>query len=240
MTENDKLTTGYRGWEYARIGDYHRNLDLSQAWTHTYLRKMAFVRNFIEKFPKGAVQILDAGCGEGMLVEDFSKLGWQIKGIDLNYESEYVKRGSVLSLPYPPNSFDLILFLDVFEHLAYADQPLALKEIYRVLKKGGQLVASIPNQAHLNSRFLMLFKGLLDRTDSEINHIGERPFAENRRMIENAGFIICQIKGLTLTVPVIYRRIFCRRPTWFRWLHDLFEPFAVPSLSLINVFICQK
>jgi len=38
----------------------------------------------------------------------------------------------------------------------------------------------------------------------------------------------------------VYRRIICKRPAWFRWLHDLLEPLAVPSLAMLNIFVCRK
>jgi len=199
---------------------------------------MAFVRRKIQELGRDA-RILDAGCGEGVLVEEFRAQGFQIEGLDLNYESEYVQRGSVLAIPHKDATFDVVLFLDVFEHLAYADQPIALAEIRRVLRGGGRLIASIPNLAHLNARFQLALFGRLDRTDIETNHVGERPFAENRRLLQEAGFQIEEIKGVTLTVPFLYRRIICRRPARFRWLHDLLEPFALASLAMIDIFVCS-
>ena len=231
-------TSGFRGWAYAENGDYHRNLDPNWSYTPTYLRKMNFVRRKIHETGVGA-RILDAGCGEGVLVEAFRAEGFQIEGLDLNYESEHVQLGSVLDMPYEDGAFDTVLLLDVFEHLAYADQPVALAEIRRVLRVGGRLIASIPNLAHLNSRFRLAFFGQLDRTDVETNHIGERPFAENRRLLQASGFQIEEIKGVTLTVPFLYRQVICRRPAWFRWLHDLQEPLAVPSLAMLDIFVCR-
>jgi 2-polyprenyl-3-methyl-5-hydroxy-6-metoxy-1,4-benzoquinol methylase len=229
----------YRSWEYARQGDYHRNLDPNWSYTPTYLRKMAFVKDFLKKFPDKA-HILDAGCGEGVLVEELRAQGRHIQGIDLNYASQHVLCGSILKLPYQSEAFDMVLLLDVFEHLQYADQPQALGEIYRVLGKEGQFIASIPNLAHLNSRFRFSLAGKLDRTDDETNHVGERPFSENLKLLRNAGFDVVTIKGITFTAPFLYRWVICRHPAYFRWLHDLLEPLATPSLAMINIFICQK
>jgi 2-polyprenyl-3-methyl-5-hydroxy-6-metoxy-1,4-benzoquinol methylase len=226
------------GWEYAKRGDYHRNLDPNWSYTPTYLCKMAFVRKEIQALSAGA-HILDAGCGEGVLVQEFQKLGFKIEGFDLNYESKFVKRGSVLNMPYQDGEFDAVLLLDVFEHLAFADQAKALAEIGRVLRKDGRLIASIPNLAHWNSRFRFSLCGKLDRTDDEINHIGERPFHENKRLLEQAGFEITHVRGITLTVPLLYGRI-CNHAAKLRWLHDLMEPLAIPSLSMLNVFVCNK
>jgi 2-polyprenyl-3-methyl-5-hydroxy-6-metoxy-1,4-benzoquinol methylase len=236
---NEDKAPAHRGWEYADKGDYHRNLDPNWSYTPTYLRKMAFVRGQIQKLGRGA-RILDAGCGEGVLVEEFQNQGFQIEGLDLNYESELVKRGSILEMPYETARFDAVLLLDVFEHLGFAEQPIALLEICRVLKDGGRLIASIPNLAHLNSRFYFTFFGQLDRTDIELNHVGERPFRENKKLLLDAGLHIEKIEGVTLTVPFLYRQIICRKPSWFRWLHDLMEPLALPALAMLNIFVCRK
>ena len=229
----------FLGWEYAKKGDYHHNLDPNWSYTPTYLQKRLFVEKMIWKLSPEA-RILDAGCGEGVLVEKFKAMGRRIEGIDLNYESDNVRRGSILNLPYADASFEMVLLLDVLEHLTYGDQPLALAETHRVLKKGGSLLASIPNLAHLNSRFRFGLLGRLDRTDTELNHLGERPAHENRRLLEKAGFRIAEVKGVTLTLPVVYRQVICRWPAKYRWLHDLLEPLAFPSLSMINLFLCRK
>lgn len=228
----------YRGWEYARIGDYHRNLDPNWRYAPTYLRKMKLVHRFISALPQEH-NILDAGCGEGVLVEEFSKAGWKIEGIDLNYESKFVRRGEICDMPYENSTFDIVLLLDVFEHLEYAKQPRALREIHRILKPKGRLLAAIPNLAHLSSRVSFFFTGRLHRTDSELNHIGERPSWENQQLLKASGFAITHCKGVTLTVPLIYR-VIAHFPAKLTWLHNLLEPFAIPPLAMLNLFFCTK
>lgn len=240
-TENNpESVTPIRGWEYARLGDYHRNLDPGWSYKPTYLRKLSVVRSLLDDLPR-ASRVLDVGCGEGVLVEEMRRAGLAIEGIDLHYRSEYVTQGNVLALPYPDGSFDAIVLLDVFEHLAFADQPKALAEIRRVLKPSGLLIASIPNLAHLTSRVALLIRGRLDRSDSEMNHVGERPCGENLRLLRDAGFAIDQTTGITLTVPWLYRRLICRHPTRLQWIHDALEPLArlAPGLALLNVFVCR-
>lgn len=232
-------SSGYRGWVYATRGDYHRNLDPNCSYTPTYLRMMAFVRWKIGELGANA-RILDAGCGEGVLVEEFRARGFQIEGLDRKYESEHVRLGSVLDMPYEDGCCDGVLLLDVCEHLPYVVHPLALAESFRVLREAGTLIASVPNLAHLNSRFRLALFGRLDRTDVETNHIGERPFAENQRLLQKAGFHTEQVSGVRLTVPFLYRRVICRRPTRYRWLHDLLEPLALLSLAMLDIFVCRK
>jgi len=229
---------GYRNWEYATKGDYHKFLDPNWTYTPTYLRKMKYIRKFLDSLPHG-IKILDAGCGEGVLVEEYRSKGRQIEGMDLNYESESVRRGDILAMPYKEGTFDVVLCLDVFEHIAFKDQPRCLQEIRRVLRAGGTLLISIPNLAHFNSRFRLFLAGELDRSDIETNHVGERPIKENMRLLQEANFEIEKVKGITLTVPLLYRRIICRKPAKFRWLHDLLESFATPSLAMLNIFVCR-
>jgi len=214
-------------------------LDPNWSYTPTYLIKMQLVREFIDRQPPKA-RILDAGCGEGVLVEEFTAVGRNIVGLDLNYESDIVKKGNILSCPYDDGYFDVVLMLDVFEHLFYTDQPKALAEISRLLKPAGRLAVTVPNLAHLNSRFVFVMRGRLDRTDSELNHPGERPYRENRRLFEDAGFELLEERGATLTLPFIYRHVICRWPKRLRWLHDSLQIFASPSLSMLTFQIWRK
>lgn len=231
----------YRGWLYATQGDYHRNLDPDWSYTPTYLAKLDAARKLIATLPEGA-RVLDAGCGEGILVDEYRRRGLDIEGLDLNYESAFVRRGDVRSMPFPDASFDLVLLLDVLEHLEFRDQPRALAEVHRTLRPGGLLALSTPNLAHLNARFKLLFCGHLDRADSELEHPGERPMEEYRRLLASAGFRIVRIRGVTLTMPWVYRDLICRHAARLRWLHDALEPAArlIPSLALVTMFTCRK
>src|SRR5262245_38884578 len=139
-----------RGGEYAARGDYHRTLDPSWDYYPTYLAKMAVVRAYLDALPPGT-PVLDAGCGEGVLVDAYAAR-LKMTGLDAHYSSERVITGSLMALPFPDASFPRALCLDVLEHLEYADQPRALAELARVIAPGGELLVSIPNLAHLQSR----------------------------------------------------------------------------------------
>jgi SAM-dependent methyltransferase len=177
-----------------------------------------------------------------VIVDEFALAGYNIIGIDSNYSSGRVRRGDVLNLNFADNSAEAVLFLDVFEHLHFQDQPKALSEIRRVLVPDGLLFTTIPNLAHFNSRVMMAICGRLDRTDIETNHVGERPMKENLFLLRSAGFMIEHVTGITFTAPLLYRHIICRRPARYGWLHDLMEPLAafVPSFAMVNVIRCRK
>ena len=98
--------------------------------------------------------VLDVGCGEGFTLLRLKKenIGHKLSGIDnseqaiayanKNYPDIEIKKGDVYKLPYKDNSFDLVLCMEVLEHL---DEPLvALEELRRVTKK--YVLLSVPNE----------------------------------------------------------------------------------------------
>jgi 2-polyprenyl-3-methyl-5-hydroxy-6-metoxy-1,4-benzoquinol methylase len=52
--------------------------------------------------------------------------------------------------PYPSDSFDKVILLEVIEHVPKRTELKVLQEIYRLLKKGGVLVLSTPNKHWLS------------------------------------------------------------------------------------------
>ena len=66
---------------------------------------------------------------------------WQYTTTDLHSPLADVK-ADICALPFQDNSFDLILCNHVLEHIP--DDATAMKELFRVLKKGGTLIAQVP------------------------------------------------------------------------------------------------
>ena len=131
--------------------------------------------------------MLDAGCGEGVLVEEFhGRLA--IEGVDPNYSSAIAcGAGRSRRCPYADGAFDRALCLDVLEHLSFADQARALAELFRVLRPGGELLVTVPNLAHLQSRVHFLLAGRLIRTANLAKHPGDRPIGEYLDLARRAG-----------------------------------------------------
>src|SRR6187401_3685274 len=127
-----------RTGEYAERGDYHRELSDTWEFYPTYLAKMAMVRAYLRALP-ARTRVVDAGCGEGLLVEEFQS-ALEIVGVDANYSSAHVRSGSVTALPFADASFDRGLCLDVLEHLTFPEQSGALAQLFRVIRPGGELL----------------------------------------------------------------------------------------------------
>ncbi len=227
-----------RSGEYAARGDYHRVLDPNWEFYPTYIAKLEAVRRWLGAVPRGA-RVLDAGCGEGVLVEEYAgRLA--IEGIDPNYGSERIKTGSLTALPYEAMQFDRALCLDVLEHLTFEEQPRALAELFRVLRSGGELLVSIPNLAHLQSRVHFLLKGRLIRTASEQKHPGDRPAFEHIQLAERAGFVLTARRGIFPTVPVVTRLI-RRHPRSLQPVHRLLTRLLpVPGWCFLNILTFRK
>ena len=227
-----------RRGEYAARGDYHRTLDPNWEFYPTYIAKMRAVRRYLEALPKD-LRVLDAGCGEGILVDEFAGR-IDIVGVDANYASDRVREGSVTALPFPDGSFDRALCLDVLEHLTYEDQPRAFAELHRVLRPGGELFVSVPNLAHLQSRIQFLLRGRLIRTASEIKHPGDRPVFEYRRMAARGGFELIRREGIFPTLPVVTHFI-RRNPRTLAPLHRaLTRLLPVPGWCFLNLLTFRR
>lgn len=218
--------------EYESRGDYHRHLDPHWSYAPIYARKLRWVDRVFQGIRKDA-RILDVGAGEGALVERYRGLGYDVVGVDSAYESAQVTRADLLSLPFERESFDVVLCLDVLEHVELLSQPQAVAEIARVTKRGGKLLLSVPNLAHLHSRLRFLLTGALSRTSAVERHPGDRPLCEYLRILSDAGFSIDRQSGIFPTLPFAFRAV-NRNPAKLGWLIpvlDALVPF--PGLRFL-------
>ena len=109
-------------------------------------------------------QVLEIGLGEGSDSERLIRQGARWSGVDLTSESigrvkarltlrdlpyEDLQQGSVLDLPFPDNSFDVVFSHGVLHHVP--DIHRAQSEIHRVLRPGGELVIMMYARWSLNN-----------------------------------------------------------------------------------------
>lgn len=109
-------------------------------WTET-------VRKFIGHYGlNDSSSVLDVGCAKGFMMFDFKKLipKMNMRGIDISQYAfdkaidemkPFITVGNARELPYPDNSYDLVLSINTVDHLPLDDCKRAIKEIQRVTKK---------------------------------------------------------------------------------------------------------
>ena len=111
------------------------------------IREHLNVNNKNNKYFKD-LNILDIGCGGGLISEPMARLGATVTGIDASYKNIEVakihSKKSKLKIRYLNKSpeqldefekFDVILNLEIVEHVADVD--LYISSCFKLLKKGG-------------------------------------------------------------------------------------------------------
>jgi ubiquinone/menaquinone biosynthesis C-methylase UbiE len=97
-------------------------------------------------------RVLDVGCAKGYFVNHLREAGIETTGIDFSHYAVsrapdsarvHLAQGSVLNLPYPDRSFDLVTCFETLEHLWPADVDQAMRELHRVSSR--MVFASIPS-----------------------------------------------------------------------------------------------
>lgn len=97
-------------------------------------------------------KVLDVGCGDGGFLNLMSKAGWSVDGLDFDAKAiesakiQYglqLRHGDLHGAKYPDNTFDAVTMSHVIEHVP--DPVSLLAEAKRVLKPGGRLVVTTPN-----------------------------------------------------------------------------------------------
>lgn len=150
--------------------------------------------------PLGAT-ILDVGCGFGHLCLAIKRLGYNVIAVDMSIEKfgDRLRKHGIITLrcdveneplPFDSENFNCVLFTEVIEHLDPRKLQFALSEIHRVLKAGGTLLLTTPNQASLqNGIRLLLGRKILFSP----NHVREYVLQELVELLGKAGF--CKISG---------------------------------------------
>jgi len=167
-----------------------------------------------DRIPPGT-RVLDIGCAAGYLGEALRRRGCHTTGID---SIPLDQRGAVDAFylhdlnrrPFPLDlaAFDYAVMLDVIEHLAspenFVDDFLAAASRNPNLR----LVVSTGNVAFIVVRLALLFgqfnygkRGILDLTHTRLF-----TFATFRRLFEQSGFEVLEMRGVPAPFPLAFGR----------------------------------
>ena len=91
--------------------------------------------------------VLEIGIGNGFVSSYLRNRSVVITTLDIDKRLNPDVAGSVLQLPFPDESFDVVACYEVLEHLPYEDFPNALSEIHRVSSQDA--VLSVPDSTRV-------------------------------------------------------------------------------------------
>jgi SAM-dependent methyltransferase len=109
-------------------------------------------------------RVLDYGCGPGHLLAHLVKYATSCEGADFDtvalaearkrLDGKPSFRGVTLISDLPStlaeNTYDSVFFVETIEHLIGEDLPRTLKELHRVIRPGGSVVVTTPNNEQLD------------------------------------------------------------------------------------------
>jgi ubiquinone/menaquinone biosynthesis C-methylase UbiE len=140
----DEFSTHYDDRRGGNVpGGYHDMLDQLET---DFVRRFAVDRD-----------LLEVGCGTGLLLERFAQFAKTAKGIDLSEgmlsharaRGLDVVQGSATDLPFADNTFDVACSFKVLAHIP--DIEKALSEMTRVVRPGGLVIGEFYNPRSLRA-----------------------------------------------------------------------------------------
>ncbi|MFO1518676.1 MAG: class I SAM-dependent methyltransferase [bacterium] len=161
----------------------HR-LSQLEKWHFWFVGRRAWLDSFLQKhFKDKKKRILDLGCGTGFTLKHLAQMGYRAVGTDFRFEGLHRVRRTATSpvvqadatrLPFADLSFDLVVALDVLEHV---EDHAALAEIKRILKPQGRLALTVP-----------AFRWLWSVRDDEAGHLRRYTRGEMQTLLRSHGF----------------------------------------------------
>jgi len=162
--------------------------DAERHWWFRARRRIVF--SLLDRhYARSDGRVLDLGCGVGNNLAALKRYG-ETWGADSSPRAlEYCRRDfrgrldEVIlpdRVPYPDDTFDLIVMFDVLEHVA--DDLAAARRVFRLLRPGGLLALTVP-----------ALRWLWSRHDVEHHHQRRYHRPELRRVLREAGFEVLKL-----------------------------------------------
>jgi len=219
------------------------------------------VIDLMNEEPLGTV--LDVPTGSGALADRLKKIGFQVWCCDINpshflVSDLKVDRGDLnQTLPYSDDSFNYVVCLDGIEHTENPSN--AIRELGRVLKKGGKLFLSTPNFLNIERRVRFLLTGSHSKIPSHKNireiwkgdlsmaHLSPLGYPLLKFIMENYGFCILRLEAdrikpkMKWLLPMVWLTrlygLFSSRERWehYRLAETLSEKIIMGGNTLIIV-----
>lgn len=150
----------------ARLRMSSQKMNLAEKYGYIFIRLFGFPLDYTNRMRARTVlnylserrgKLLDIGCSYGVFAYELARKGYSVTGIDVNPESIELANNikkfldiknihfinmDFLDYKFPANEFDIVIMVEVLEHIK--EDWRAIQEIYRILRKDGILIISIP------------------------------------------------------------------------------------------------
>ena len=129
---------------------YAKSARWYDSFVEPFARKLRMIG--MKMFPvQEGMSVLDVGCGTGTHLGIYKKAGCEVFGIDSSSamldiaqaklgERAELCLGDASQMPFPDESFDLILVIFVLHEMPAPIRSLVISEIKRVMRKSGRLL----------------------------------------------------------------------------------------------------
>lgn len=166
-------------------------------------------------------KVLDLGCANGNFSSELKKKNCVVHGVEISnvmaknarkvLDTVIVGNIETMNINLPKKSYDVILLMDVLEHLFDPGQTLINASSF--LKNKGRLIVSIPNVANWEVRTELLF-GRFDSEKTAIleeGHIRFFTFKKACALFEASGYKVKKY-DLVINYPLLLLKIKNRLP----------------------------
>lgn len=193
-------------WMLKMIGD--GNIKFSRRWAWLYRHYIWASR--VPTFKKRRARVVDIGCDVGEIRKlisrsfytknpyyvgidmDYSLLVSGFKRIQMRTPAMYIQQDATLGFKFiKSDSVDLVYAGEIIEHFEKRFGIKLLKEIYRILRPGGNFLLSTPNKVN---------------TKGYEFHVYEYRIEELKKIVEKTGFDVTSVWGWQTTEREIKKK----------------------------------